>query len=79
MAQMLIRESSDLDEDTEEDFGPQETNALDIDQLSRTILQSKNMIDRRLVSAYQVKRFCNDYKIHKGKTSLFKSVQEEEP
>lgn len=36
------------------------------------------MIDRRLVSAYQVKRFCNDYKIHKGKTSLFKSVQEEE-
>ena len=74
---MIIRESNDLDESTEDDFELDQTNVVDVEQHSRTIFASNNDVDRRLVSAYQVKRWKDDYKRHKGKTAPFKAIQAE--
>ena len=77
MATMIIRESSDLDESTEDDFELDQTNIVDIEQHSRTIFESKNAVDRRLVNSYQVKRWKDDYKRHKGKIAPFEAIQAE--
>ena len=74
MSTMIIRESSDLDESSEDDFELDQTNVLDIEQHSRTIFASTNDIDRRLVSAYQVKHWGEDYKRNKGKTAPFEAI-----
>ena len=77
MATMVIRESSDLDQATDEDFELEQENVADVEEHSRTIFLSKDTVDRRLINAYQVKRWKDDFKRHKGKVAPFATVQEE--
>ena len=77
MATMLIRESSDLDEGTDEDFELEQENVADVEEHSRTIFLSQNTVDRRLINAYQIKRWSDDFKRHKGKIAPFATIQEE--
>ena len=74
---MLIRESSDLDDSTDDDFELEQENIIDVEKHSHTIFNSTNDADRRLVKAYQVKRWKDDYKRHKGKIAPFIKTQEE--
>ena len=77
MATMLIRESSDLDEATEPDFELEQENQYDIQHHSHTIFLSKDILDRRLVNAYKIKRWRDDFKRNKGKVRSFKTIKEE--
>ena len=77
MSTMLIRESSDMDASTEDDFELDQENVVDVEQHSRTIFHSTDRVDRRLIQAYQVKRWKDDYKRHKCKIAPFETIQEE--
>ena len=77
MSTMLIRESSDLDEDTDEDFELEMENQADVENHARTIFVSKSTIDRRIIDSYTVKRWKDDFKRHKGKIAPFDTIQEE--
>ena len=74
---MLIRESSDMDASTEDDFELDQENVVDVKQHSRTIFHSTDRVDRRLIQAYQLKRWKDDYKRHKCKIAPFETIQEE--
>ena len=52
MATMLIRESSDLDHDTEDDFELAQENMADVEGHALKIFKSENVTDRRLIRAY---------------------------
>lgn len=52
MATKLIRESSDLDDDTEDDFELAQENVMDVQNHSKKIFESNDIIDRRLIRAY---------------------------
>ena len=78
MATKLIRESSDLDDDTEDDFELAQENVVDVQNHSRKIFESNDIIDRRLIRAYQAKRWHDDYKLNKGKSSAFSEIKEHE-
>ena len=73
MATMTIRESSDLDGSTEEEFVLDHENKFDFKYHNRNFEFSTSNIERRLLDAYQVKRWKEDYKRHKGKHAPFKS------
>mmetsp|Transcript_15901 Transcript_15901/g.20065 ORF Transcript_15901/g.20065 Transcript_15901/m.20065 type:complete len:180 (+) Transcript_15901:1292-1831(+) len=77
MATMLIRESSDFDESTDDDFELARENVLDITGHGKKIFNSANEVDRRLVRAYEVKRWADDYKRHKGKVGPYKELEVE--
>ena len=77
MSTMLIRESSDMDASTEDDFELDQENVVDVKQHSRTIFHSTDRVDRRLIQAYQLKRWKDDYKRHKCKIAPFETIQEE--
>lgn len=77
MATKLIRESSDLDQSTEDDFELAQENVMDIEQHSRKIFKSTDIIDRRLIRAYQSKRWRDDYKYNKGKSSAFGELNQD--
>ena len=52
MSTKIIRESSDLCDNTEDDFELDHENVLDIEQHSRTIFNSKDIFAKRLIHAY---------------------------
>ena len=76
MATKLIRESSDLDDDTEDDFELAQENVMDVQNHSKKIFESNDIIDRRLIRAYQAKRWHDDYKLNKGKSSAFSEIKD---
>lgn len=71
MSTMLIRESSDLNDRTDTDDELQQENMVDIEHHSRKIFLSKEKMDRRLIYAYQTKRWREDYKLNSGKSHAF--------
>ena len=52
MSTMLIRESTDFDESTEDDFELAQENVLDITEHGKKIFNSNEIIDERLVKIY---------------------------
>ena len=50
---------------------------VDIEHHSRKIFNSKEKMDRRLIYAYQTKRWREDYKLNSGKSHAFKLIQED--
>ena len=78
MAQLLIRESSDLDGSTSDDFELERENLDDVEQHARKIFLSNNVVDRRLVRVYQSKRWAEDYKAHKSLASAFSRIVDEQ-
>lgn len=44
---------------------------IDITEHGSRVFQSKGIIDQRLVNIYRLKRFKEDFKIHKGKECRF--------
>ena len=75
MAQMLIRESSDLGDDTADDFELEQENVQDVEQHGRKIFLSGEVVDRRLVEVYKQKRWREDYKTNKGTSKAFHNIQ----
>ena len=51
---------------------------MDIEQHSRKIFRSNNIVDRRLIRAYQAKRWRDDYKYNKGKSSAFSELNQDQ-
>ena len=76
MSTMLIRESTDFDDSTEEDFELAQENIPDITEHGRKIFKSNEIIDKRLVKIYKFKRWKEDYKRHKGQTQAFDELNE---
>ena len=74
MSTMLIRESSVEDDSTDDGFGLEQEIIIDVEKHIHTIFNSKNDTDRRLVKAYQTKRWKDDYKRHKGKIAPFRAT-----
>jgi len=62
MAQLLIRESSDLGESTDSDMELLQENMKDVAHYSKTVFESKDSADRRLVQLYRLKRSGEDRK-----------------
>ena len=77
MANMLIRESSDLDEKTESDEELDQEKMQDVERHSRRIFNSNTAMDRRLIRAYQAKRWRDDYKYNKGTSSAFTEIRDD--
>ena len=71
MSTLLIRESTDFDDSTEDDFELEQENVLDITEHGKRIFKSKDIIDQRLVKIYKLKRWKEDYKNHKKMTKAF--------
>ena len=78
MSTCLIRESSDLNDNSEDDFELDKENMLDIEQHSHKIFQSSKLLDRRLIQAYQCKRWRDDFKYDRGMSSAFCEIDEED-
>ena len=74
MSTMIIRESSDLNDQTEDDFELEQENLLDIQNHSRTIFNSQNQVSQRLIEAYKVKRWKEDFKYNKGRSSAYAMI-----
>ena len=66
---MLIRESSDLSSESADDFELEHEDLLDIEQHSRKIFLGDDITDKRLIKSYQAKRWRDDFKYNKGKSS----------
>ena len=60
LSNMLIRESSDLDEYTEDDMELEQENFADVQQVSSKIQHSLDPIDKRLVNIYRIGRDNKD-------------------
>ena len=75
MATMIIRESSDLNDSSSDDFELEQENVEDIEQHGRNIFFSKSIVAQRLVQAYHVKRWREDFKYNKGKSSAFDGMR----
>lgn len=74
MSTMVIRESSDLNDHTDFDDELVQENMMDIEHHSHRIFNSKAKMDRRLVRAYQARRWRDDYKNNQGKSSAFEEI-----
>ena len=70
MSNMLIRESSDLDDSTEEDAELDEEGLPDIQQHAKKIFRSTNVVDRRLIDLYKFKRISEDRKRRKKRENI---------
>ena len=70
MANLLIRESSDLDDSTSHDDELEQMNIADNHLLGRSIVNSSKKVDRRIVDLYRLKRFKEDRKHHKQAISI---------
>lgn len=62
MATKLIRESSDLTNDSQDDFELDLNNLRDIEKHSQKIFHSNDKVDLRLVKVYRAKRWRDDFK-----------------
>ena len=49
----------------------------DVEQHSLKIFKSMDTTDRRLINAYQAKRWRDDYKFNKGKSSAFTEINQD--
>ena len=78
MSTMVIRESSDLNDHTDFDDELVQENMMDIEHHSHRIFNSKAKMDRRLVRAYQARRWRDDYKNNQGKSSAFEEIAEDQ-
>ena len=74
MSTMIIRESSDMDDQTEDDFELEQENMLDIQNHSRAIINSQDKVSQRLVETYKVKRWREDLKYNRGKSRAFAMI-----
>ena len=76
---MLIRESTDFDESIEDDLQTEEQNTFNSNENAVQLIKSKDLTDKRIFNIYRLKRWKEDYKIHKGKSivdlSCFKEKQ----
>lgn len=70
MADMLIRESSDLDDSTSQDDELEQVNLADAQEYGKSIVHSNSIVDRRIVDLYRLKRWKEDRKHHKQAMSL---------
>ena len=78
MAAYQIRQSSDLDGEITSDFDPiPAANLQDAIQQTHNVFATKSDMDRRLIQAYQVKRYHEDRKRHRGKDSALTMVNPE--
>ena len=71
MSTMLIRESSGLDEDSDFDFDPAPGFTSEVERFSSEITKSLDQMDMRLVRAYKAKRWRENFKVNKGRSSAF--------
>ena len=71
MSTMLIRESSALDEDSDFDFNPATEFTPEVEMYSNEIAKSRNQMDKRLVRAYKAKRWRENFKFNRGRSSAF--------
>ena len=71
MSTMLIRESSALDEDSDFDFNPAPDYTPEVERYSGEITKSLDLMDMRLVRAYKAKRWRENFKFNKGRSSAF--------
>jgi len=62
MSTMLVRDSSDLDDSTENDMELEQENVPDVQSHSEKIFTSSNGVDKRLVKLYRTKRWHEDRK-----------------
>ena len=78
MSTLLIRMSSDLDNDTSEDCELEEENLIEIhvNENASRIFRSNQALDKRIVNIYKLKRFADDYKVNKGKFFQLNSSKE---
>ena len=70
MADLLIRESSDLDGSTSQDDELEQINNADAQLYCKGIVDSSNRVDRRIVDLYRLKRWKDDRKHHKQAISI---------
>ena len=49
---------------------------IDVNENGSRIFRSKQALDKRIVNIYKLKRFAEDYKLHKGKFLRFNSTKE---
>ena len=49
---------------------------IDVTENGSRILRSNQALDKRIVNIYKLKRFAEDYKIHKSKQLLFNSTMD---
>ena len=54
MSELLIRESSDLDDDTSEDCELEQENMQDITENGLRIFKSNQAVDKRIVNIYKI-------------------------
>ena len=70
MANLLIRESSDLDDSTSTDDELEQVNREDVQEFGKGIAHSSGIVDRRIIDLYKLKRWKEDRKHHKNAVSL---------
>ena len=70
MANLLIRESSDLDDSTSTDDELEQVNREDVQEFGKSIAHSSGIVDRRIIDLYKLKRWKEDRKHHKQAVSL---------
>ena len=49
---------------------------IDVNENGSRIFRSNQALDKRIVNIYKLKRFAEDYKLHKGKFLRFNSTKE---
>ena len=79
MSNMLIRESSDLDDSSEEDVELDEEGLPDIQQHDKKIFRSTNLVDRRLMDLYKLKRISEDHKRRKKTKNIVGPSSTDQP
>ena len=79
MSNMLIRESSDLDDSSEEDVELDEEGLPDIQQHDKKIFRSTNLVDRRLIDLYKLKRISEDRKRRKKPKNIVGPSSTDQP
>ena len=62
MSQLLIRESSDLDDSTSDDNALMQERMKDVQQYGTRVFSSRDTVDKRLVKIYRAKRKAEDRK-----------------
>ena len=70
MANLLIRESSDLDDSTSQDDELEQVNTVDAQEFGKSIVHSCDIVDRRIVDLYKLKRWKEDRTHRKQAVSL---------
>ena len=77
LSNMLIRESSDLDEETEDDMELAQENFADVQQMGTKIQHSLDPVDKRLVNIYRLGRDDKDQRQEKDNKVQGSAQQEE--